>query len=83
MRVKELAMARQPERRERDETEKGRMPDYIVRAKDKPGEDGRWINIGAAWDFDLRDGGTGISVRLQSLPFNWDGQLTVLPRRDE
>jgi len=75
-------MGRMGERAAARDEEKDRRPQYVVRGK-TPGEDGRWVTVGAGWDFDLRDGGTGISIRLQSLPLNFDGTLSVLPWRDE
>lgn len=59
---------------------KGKKPEYVARAKD---DKGNWFQLGAAWEFDLQDGGTGIGVRLQSIPLNWDGSFSLMPVKDE
>lgn len=48
-------------------------PVYIARAK--AGD--AWRTIGAAWR--LRSGEDGFSLKLTSLPMNWDGRFVLLP----
>lgn len=56
--------------------EKGKKPDYRIRAK----IDDFWHDCGAAW---ILDGGK-ISVKLTMLPAGkWDGNLLMLPPKDE
>ena len=49
---------------------------------------GRWVTLGVAWTTELRDGATGYSIKLNSIPVGeWDGTLMLLPplaeREDE
>src|SRR5438876_3237622 len=48
-------------------------PKYIARAK----VGGGWVNIGAAWP--LRSGEEGYSLKLTTIPLNWDGRFILLP----
>jgi hypothetical protein len=52
-------------------------PMYIARAKisDEPA---RWTTIGAAFRAQFNEG-VGLSVQLQSRPFNWDGNFILTP----
>jgi hypothetical protein len=62
---------------------KGNRPVYNVRAKtgQKDGE-GRDIftTVGAAWPFNQGD---GLNVRINLLPVNFDGQLMLVPPKDD
>src|SRR5437588_12626262 len=49
------------------------LPQYIARAKVENG----WVSIGAAWP--LRSGEEGYSLKLTTIPLNWDGRLVLLP----
>ena len=53
-----------------------RKPDFVVRAKQSP-ESEFWMNVGVSWSF--KDGKLGFSVKLHSIPTNWDGDLILLP----
>jgi hypothetical protein len=62
---------------------KGDRPAYNVRAKTgRKDGDGRdvFTTIGAAWPF---NNGDGLNVRLSVLPVNFDGQLMLVPPKDE
>lgn len=48
-------------------------PQYVARAKVGTG----WTNIGAAWP--LRSGEEGYSLKLTTIPLNWDGRFVLLP----
>ena len=48
-------------------------PKYVARAKVGNG----WTNIGAAWE--LRSGEEGYSLKLTTIPLNWDGRFVLLP----
>jgi hypothetical protein len=48
-------------------------PKYIARAKVGTG----WTSIGAAWE--LRSGEDGFSLKLTTIPLNWDGRFVLLP----
>ena len=50
-----------------------RKPDFVARAKVGNG----WTNIGAAWP--LKSGEPGYSLRLTTIPLNWDGRFVLLP----
>jgi len=65
MSISERAQARQSRERPK--------PVYIARAKVGNG----WVNIGAAWN--LRSGDDGLSLRLTTVPLNWDGRFVLLP----
>lgn len=67
MSISERATARRPKRAERPK------PDYIARAKAGNG----WVSVGAAWS--LRSGDDGFSVKLTTIPLNWDGRFVLLP----
>jgi hypothetical protein len=49
------------------------QPQYIARAKVPNG----WVTIGAAWP--LRSGEDGFSLKLTTIPLNWDGRFILLP----
>ncbi len=49
------------------------MPSLIARAKVGMG----WVTIGAAWP--LRSGEEGLSLKLTTIPLNWDGRFVLLP----
>ncbi len=60
----------------------GNRPLYNVRAKTgRKGEDGKdiFMTVGAAWPFEQGD---GLNVRINSLPVGFDGQLMLVPPRD-
>jgi hypothetical protein len=67
MSISEKAAGRRPQRAERPK------PAFIARAKVGNG----WISIGAAWL--LRSGEQGFSLKLTSVPLNWDGRFVLLP----
>jgi len=53
-------------------------PEYLARAKVGNG----WVNIGAAWN--LRSGEDGFSLKLTTIPLNWDGRFVLLrPLEDD
>ena len=53
-----------------------RKPDFVVRARQAPDSE-YWVTLGVAWSF--KDGKQGFSVKLQTVPTNWDGQFLLLP----
>jgi hypothetical protein len=65
--VSERTTARRPQREARPQ------PNYIARAKVGNG----WVSIGAAWN--LRSGDDGFSLKLTTIPLNWDGRFVLLP----
>jgi hypothetical protein len=65
--VSERTTARRPQREARPK------PKYIARAKVGTG----WTSIGAAWE--LRSGEDGFSLKLTTIPLNWDGRFVLLP----
>jgi hypothetical protein len=67
MSISGQATPRRPQRAERPK------PVFIARAKVGNG----WISIGAAWP--LRSGEQGLSLKLTSVPLNWDGRFVLLP----
>lgn len=62
----ERVAAQQKARRERQQ------PAFVARAKVGNG----WVNIGAAWP--LRSGEEGFSLKLTTIPLNWDGRFVLL-----
>jgi hypothetical protein len=48
-------------------------PQYILRAKVGSG----WTTIGAVWP--LRSGEQGFSLKITSMPLQWDGRFVALP----
>jgi hypothetical protein len=67
MSISERTTTRRPQREARPK------PQYIIRAKVGTG----WVSIGAAWA--LRSGDDGFSVKLTSIPLQWDGRAVLLP----
>jgi hypothetical protein len=67
MSISERATPRRPQRAERPK------PIYIARAKVGNG----WVSIGAAWK--LKSGEDGFSLKLTTIPLNWDGRFVLLP----
>jgi hypothetical protein len=65
--ISERATGVRPQRRERPQ------PQYIARAKVGNG----WVTIGACWP--LRSGDEGFSLKLTTIPLNWDGRFVLLP----
>ena len=61
--------------------EEKRKPDLVARCKQSPDSD-FWITIGAAWTAKIGDG-TGYSVRLHMIPTNWNGDLLLMPPKEE
>jgi uncharacterized protein (DUF736 family) len=59
----------------------GNKPDYNVRARDYRDKK-RWHTIGVAWNTNTRDGIPYISVRLQSIPINFDGTIALIEPRE-
>lgn len=64
-------------------TPKGNRPVYNVRAKtgrkDDNGND-IFTTVGAAWPFNQGD---GLNIRINMLPVNFDGQLMLVPPKDD
>jgi hypothetical protein len=62
---------------------RGNRPIYNVRAKtgrkDENGND-IFTTVGAAWPFNQGD---GLNVKINLLPVNFDGQLMLVPPKDE
>lgn len=54
----------------------GQKPDYVVTGRVN-GDNKTWTTVGAAWNSQTRDGKPYISVRVQSVPINWDGTLAL------
>lgn len=54
----------------------GTKPDFIVTGR-MNGDNKTWANVGAAWHTTTRDGKPYISVRVKSIPINWDGTLAL------
>ena len=62
---------------------KGSLPDFNIRARTEPGNDASFKTIGVAWKVKVR-GEDGFSVKLHSIPINWDGScLMQIPKKDE
>ena len=56
-------------------------PGFAARARTRRG--GKvWFTIGQAWAFE-RDGEPGYSVRLAMTPTDWDGELILMPLREQ
>ena len=53
-------------------------PVLIARAKIAGKDPPRWTTIGVAFRASF-EGGSGLSVQLDSLPFNWDGSFVLKP----
>lgn len=64
----------------KEEKEK-RKPDFVVRCKQSPDSD-FWNTIGAAWSANI-NGVTGYSVRLHTVPVNWDGSFLLMPPKED
>lgn len=58
---------------------KGSKPKYIARAKQRDDND-YMQTIGAAWPFKE---GEGLVVKLDLTPTNWNGDLVLVPPKEE
>jgi uncharacterized protein (DUF736 family) len=55
----------------------GNKPDFVVTGR-QGGDNKRWTPCGAAWKvFAQETGNPYLSVRVQSIPINWDGTLAL------
>jgi hypothetical protein len=70
MSISERGTPRRPQRAERPK------PQFIIRAK----VGGGWISIGACWP--LKSGEQGFSLKITSVPLQWDGRCVMLPPLD-
>ena len=61
--------------RPRRQMREKRQPVFMARARQADGK--AWLTIGAAWE--RKDGEPGYSVKLNALPFNFDGTFVLLP----
>ena len=59
------------------EPEKGRQPDFIVRARQSPDSD-FFINCGAAWFVEV-NGKQALSLKITAMPVASDGSFLLLP----
>lgn len=57
----------------------GGKPVYLAKAKQSP-ESEFMLVIGAVWAF---KNGDGFVVKLHSLPTSWNGDLILVPQKDE
>jgi hypothetical protein len=64
-----------------EENDMSNRPKYIAFAVKNRGDNkkGIWTRLGAVWP--TKDG-EGLNIRLEALPIDFDGQLTLLPPRD-
>lgn len=53
-----------------------RKPEYLAYAKSA---NGRWIRIGVAWNNRSKEDRPYTSINIDSLPFNFDGSVTLFP----
>ena len=53
-----------------------RKPDFVCRARQEPNSE-YFTTIGVAWSF--KNDKPGFSVKLSSIPTNWDGTFIMLP----
>lgn len=59
------------------EPEKGKRPDWVVRARQEPGSD-FFINAGAGWNVEV-NGKQAISLKINAMPVASDGSFLLLP----
>lgn len=59
-----------------------RKPVLVARCKQSPESD-FWVTIGAAWTADLGGGKTGYSVKLHTVPTNWNGDFLLMPPKEQ
>ena len=52
-----------------------RQPVFVARARQA--DSNAWLTIGVAWE--RKNGEPGYSVKLNALPFNFDGTFVLLP----
>lgn len=58
------------------EPEKGKSPDYVIRARQAPGSD-FFVSCGAAWYCEV-NGKKALSLKLTSIPVQSDGSFLLL-----
>lgn len=52
-----------------------RQPEFLAKVFVQTRNGGFWRTIGAAWSF--KDGSPGWAISLHSMPFHWDGRVTL------
>jgi hypothetical protein len=57
----------------------GDKPTFFARAKQTPDSD-RFVTIGAAWKFKE---GEGYVVKINTVPVQWNGDILLVPPKDE
>ena len=62
----------------RRQSREKRQPVFVARARQGDGK--AWLTIGAAWE---RKDGEGYSIKLNALPFGFDGSFVLLPPLSE
>lgn len=65
----------------KEKEEEKRLPDLVARCKQSPDSE-FWVTIGAAWTADI-NGKKGYSVRLHTLPVNFDGSFLLMPPKED
>jgi len=61
--------------------ERGKKPDWAVRARQGPGSD-FFVNCGAAWNIEV-NGKDAISLKLTAIPVQSDGSFLLLPPKED
>ena len=65
----------------KEEVEK-KQPVFIARCKQS--EDSEyWMTAGAAWEANFKDGSKGYSLKLNNLPVGWNGDLLLMPPKED
>lgn len=59
------------------ESDKGRQPDYVARARQSPNSE-YYSTIGAAWERKNDKNETFLSVKINSQPVGWDGSFLLM-----
>ncbi len=75
-----MAFNRQQGKQGSEPAEKGKVPDWTVRARASPGSD-FYLTLGAGWNVEV-NGQEAISLRLQCVPVGW-GRIVSRPDAQE
>lgn len=74
-------MAYQNKPKGKEQEKKGNAPDFTLRARQEPNSD-YFIQLGVAWRIEV-NGKEAFSIKMHSIPTNWDGSaLMLMPKED-
>lgn len=77
----EDAMAFNKSKDKEPEKEKGKRPDWSLRARQEPGSD-FFVSCGSGWNI-VVNGKDAISLKITAMPLMTDGSFLLLPPKED